>query len=248
MKSVSYDRNVLKTIAELSRIVKTKEGNSPIKIVKDDEGIHIKAANGPKTIVFTLDAPSVALDFEGNDLCFYNYEEFYSYFSTFENASIAQGIINEEEPTETEAIVMTQGRRKVFYPVSDAEVIKGSLKKIGWDAPNAVFTLTTNNLIQLKKIVGLLGSKSNNITFTFSGSEVTVVAKTNQNDNSFEDVYDLQEAVEEDFSVTISDEVFKYLSNIDYRVEVDSTGVLRFFFEVDDVSASILVTAIEEGA
>lgn len=246
MKTVAYDRNALKVIADLSKIVKTKDQNTPIKIVKDDEGIHVKAANGPKTILFTVDAPSSAFDFEGTELCFYNYSEFYDYFSLFENPIIAQGVINEDEADEAEALVLTQGKRKINYPLSDAEVIKGAIKKVAWEDPDTYFDFSGEQLTHLKKVIGLLGDKNNNISFTFDGDNVNVKAKTNLNNNSFEDSYDLADPVSEEFTVTISDEVFKFLLNVNYRVEVKSEGLIRFFFETNNVVASILVTAIDE--
>jgi hypothetical protein len=247
MTTVNFDKNALKVIADLSKIVKTKDGNTPIKIVKDDEGIHVKSSNGSKTIIFTVDAPSHAFDFVGNDICFYNYGEFYDYFSTLEHPTITQTSNGEDEFSEPDTIVLSQGRKKISYPLSDSEVIRGALKNVKWTDPDATFKFTSDGLANMKKILSLLGDKNNNITYTFKDSSVSVLAKTTINNNSFEDEYDLITPVEEEFSVTISDEVFKYLLNVDYQVEVNSAGVLRFFFEVNGVSASIVATAIEEG-
>lgn len=246
MKTVAYDKNALKVIAELSKIVRTKDGNTPIKIVKDDEGIHVKAANSPKTILFTVDAPTSAFNFEGDKICFYNYGEFYDYFSLFEAPVISQDLFNEGESDTYEAVILTQGNRKINYPLSDDEVIKGAIKRVSWEDPDTYFDFSGEQLGHIKKVIGLLGDKNNNITFTFDGDNVAVKAKTNLNNNSFEDSYAISDPVEESFSVTISDEVFKYLLNVNYRVEVKKDGLLRFFFESNNVVASILVTAIDE--
>jgi hypothetical protein len=56
----------------------------------------------------------------------------------------------------------------------------------------------------------------------------------------------LSDPVSQAFKITISDEVFKYLLNTDYRVEVKSEGLLRFIFETNTVTASVLVTSIDE--
>lgn len=246
MKTVNFDKNALKIIADLSKIVKTKDGNTPIKIVKDAEGIHVKAANGSKTILFTVDAPTSAFDFEGTEICFYNYGEFYDYFNLFDAPIISQDLINEGESEEAEAVIITQGKKKINYPLSDAEVIKGSLKKVAWEEPDTYFDFGADQLVHLKKVIGLLGDKNNNISFNFDGDEVHVKAKTSINNNSFEDSYAVSSPVEEEFKITISDEVFKYLLSVDYRVEVKSEGLLRFFFESGNIVASILVTAIDE--
>lgn len=246
MKTVTYDKTALKVIAELSRIVKTKDNNTPIKIVKDAEGIHVKAANSPKTILFTVDAPTAAFDFEGDELCFYNYGEFYDYFSLFDTPTMEQDIINKDSSDENEAVILTQGKRTINYPLSDSEVIKGAIKKVSWENPDTYFSFSGEQLTYLKRVIGLLGDKNNNLTFTFDGDEVALKAKTTLNNNSFEDSYELSDPVSQAFKITISDEVFKYLLNTDYRVEVKSEGLLRFIFETNTVTASVLVTTIDE--
>jgi hypothetical protein len=247
MTTVNFDKNALKVIADLSKIVKTKDGNTPIKIVKDEEGIHVKSSNGSKTIIFTVDAPSHAFDFVGTNICFYNYGEFYDYFSLFEHPTITQESNGEDEFAEPDTVVISQGRKKINYPLSDAEVIRGALKNVKWSEPDATFKFSSDHLTNMKKIISLLGDKNNNITYTFKDGTVSVLAKTTINNNSFEDEYDLITPATEEFSITISDEIFKYLLNVDYTVEVNSAGVLRFFFEANGISASIVATAIEEG-
>lgn len=243
MKSIEFDPITLKVISDLSKIVKIKDSNThPIKITKNDEGIHIKAGNAGRSVVFTLDAPSYNFNFEGEEICFYDYNEFFSYINVFEAPTITQGTIGEGN-AETEAVIISEGRRKLSYPLSDAEVIKGSLKNIKWDECDARFNFSADNLAQLKKILSLLGSsKDNEIKMKFVGNEVTITASTQLNKNSYEDVYELAEEVETDFELTFSDEVFKYLLNTDYRVEAQTNGFVRFFFNIRDISASILAT------
>jgi len=247
MKTVTYDSLTLKTISDLSKIVKTKDGNTPIKITKDENQVHIKAGNSARSVIFTLDAPIANFDFEGDELCFFDYPEFYSYFSAFEAPDLTQDIVNAETAQEAEALVIAKGRRKVNYPVASPEVIKGSLKNIAWEEPDATFKLSSENLAQLKKILSLLGtSKESRIKFVFSGKEVAVTAYTERNSNSYEDVYTLENEVEDEFTLIIADEAFKYLLNLEHNVEVNKDGYIRFFFEVKDNSASILVTTIDE--
>lgn len=242
MKEINFDNVTLKLISDLSRICKTKENNYPIKIVKDESGIHIKAGNAGRSVVFTLDAPTSAFDFEGSELCFYDYNDFYNYATLFEGAIINQGTIGEGR-NEVEALIITEGKRKVSYPLSDAEVIKGSLKNVKWADPAAKFVFPSDKLSLLSKALKFLGTKDNKIKFDFSGSEVTITASTELNKNSYQDVVELNDEVEEDFSIVISDEVVKYLINIDYRVEVQKEGFIRFFFDVKDNAASILATS-----
>ena len=69
MKSIEFDPITLKVISDLSKIVKIKDSNThPIKITKNEEGIHIKAGNAGRSVVFTLDAPSYNFKFESEDL------------------------------------------------------------------------------------------------------------------------------------------------------------------------------------
>jgi len=244
---IVYNKEALSVVNHLSQITKKRdEKNAAIRFFKDEEGVHVRAGNEGRTIVFTVDLSSELLDFEGDELCFYDFPEFNKYLGTFDSPVLEKVTINDGD---NEAVSITQGRRKIVYPLSDAEVLGAPLKPIKWTEPTTKFELSVENVSTIKNILGLLGAKDTNIAFNFSGSEVivnTVSSVKNKSVNSFEDAYTLDNEVEEDFTITVKSDVFKYLGGTSYIVEVNSMGILRLFYEVAGVKASILVTGEDE--
>lgn len=244
---IVYTKEALNVVNHLSQITKKRdERNAAIRFFKDEEGVHVRSGNEGRTIVFTVDIPTEVVDFEGDELCLYDFPEFNKYLNTFDAPILEKTEINEGD---SEAIVMSQGRRKIVYPLSDAETLGAPLKPIKWAEPTTKFELSIENVSTIKNILGLLGAKDTNIVFSFSGSEVvvsTVSANKNRSVNSFEDAYVLSNEVDEDFIITIKSDVFKYLGGSNYEVEVNALGIIRLNYEVANVKASILVTGEDE--
>lgn len=246
MKEVKFELNTLKVINELSYITEMKNDKAyPIKISKDSKGIHIRAGNPAKSVIFTLDAPTEHFDFDGDEICFYNYQEFYRYVSLFEEPKMNQDFVG-EGVAEAPALVIFKDKKKVNYPLSDSEVIRGSIKNINWEEPDAIFVMTNERSAQIRKVLSLLGNDIAKVKLSFEGKELSICAYTSKSSNSYEDKFELDNEVEEEFELVITSEVFKYLLNVEHRVEVNKDGYVRFFFNLADISASILATSIDE--
>lgn len=244
MTPIKYDTQTLKIVYDISSISKTKDGNTPIKFVKDLEGVHIRSANPSKSIVYKVDIPSDKFDIPSDELCFYDYSEFYKYFSTLSEPNLSFGIVGEGTDKEIEAIVISKERRKISYPVSDPEVIQGALKNVKFQTPDTTFKFTQENLSNIKKIVSLFKSDVVKIKFDFSGKIVKITMTAENSETNYEDEFELDEDVSEEFSIVISQDVFKYLLNTNYLVEVSNEyQYIRFMFENDTIKGSILSTA-----
>lgn len=247
MKKLNYKASTLKIVNELSEISK-KDSECPIKFVKDLEGIHVKSRNDSSTIVFTVDAPTDNLDFAEQTLCFYNYSEFYKYFSAFSDPVLYHGILDEGTEIEREAIVIEKDRKKVTYPVSDPEVTARSVKNVNKLDSDATFTLTPENVKSIKNILGLVSGKRVLIKFSFIDTLVKINIYSTDTNNSYEEILDLESPVAEDFEIVILKDVFKHLiNNTTYTVESSKDGgCLRFFFDYEDNKCSVLVTSEDE--
>lgn len=247
MQELKYKSSFLKIIDDLSEISKTRDGNCPIKIVKDLEGVHIRSKNESDTIMFTVDSPSDNLNIETDNLCIYDYAEFYKYFSTFSDPNLSFGIVNEGTDTEVEAIKISKNRMKLVYPVSDPEVIRGSFKKFSYQKTTTSFRFTSENLIQIKKILSLIQGKKTLVKLNFSGKSVTCFIYSPDTNNTYENIFDLEEEVLEPFNLIITKDVFKYLITTNYTVDVSSDGgYLEFKFEYEDNKCSVIVTSEDE--
>jgi hypothetical protein len=247
MQELNYKLSLLKIVDDLSEISKTRDGNCPIKFVKDLEGIHVRSVNEFKTIMFTVDAPSENLNFEDDVLAFYDYSEFYKYLYTISDPKLSLGIVNKGTDREVLAITISKNKTKLVYPVSDPEVITGSRKGFNSKNTDALFKFNPENLIQIKKILGLIQGKRTLIKFVFSGKIVKVNIYSEDSNNTYENELELEEEVAEEFTLVISKEVFKHLITTNYLVEASSEGgYLRFNFDVDDNKCSVIVTSEDE--
>lgn len=249
MQQIKYTENFLKIVNDLSLVCRRdKDGNSPVRFMKDEEGTHVKIRNLSSTVVILLDASSTDLDFPENELCFYDYRDFYKYLTSFNKPELSIGIINGGKDNETEAIVISENKRKLNYPTSDTEVI-GKENFKNFPIPEAVtsFKFSTENLASLTKILGLFKDDKMKIRFTFSGKELNINIFSKLNNNTYEETLELNEEVSEEFSIIISQEVFKYLLKANYNVEVsDEFGSLRFAFETGSIRTSIFATSEDE--
>ena len=143
--------------------------------MKDEEGVHVKIRNLSTTVTILLDASSSDLDFPGDELCFYDYRDFYKYLTSFNKPELEIGVINEGKDNETEAIVISENKRKLNYPTSDSEVIgKENFKKKIVLEKTTSFKFSLENLTTLNKILGLYKDDKMLIQFNFSGKELKI--------------------------------------------------------------------------
>lgn len=244
MKKIEYDETFLKIVHELSSISEQKENkNSPIRIVKDEEGVHVRARNMPGTIAFFLDAPSNHFSFDSDIICFYHYPEFHKYIEAFKKPELYYGLVNEGQESEYEGIVISKDRKKIAYEVSDPEVTKGSaLKSRKVNNTDASFNFTSENLTQIRKIISLFSDKKLKINFAFKDKTVKVYIFSERNSNTFEDEFELDSPVETDYELCVDKEIFEHLINTNYKVLASRENqFLEFQFESEAIRGFIAV-------
>lgn len=242
MKKIIYDETFLKIIEELSGIVKQKDNNNcPIKIVKDIEGVHIRVRNMPGTIAFFIDAPSEKFDFDGESICFFNYPEFFKYVSVFQKPELFYGIVNEDKENEFEGIQIIKDKRKIAYETSDPEVLKGvSLKARKQHSTDTSFNLSSETLKQIRKIIALFNDDKLRLNFVFNDKKVKLYVFSDKNPNTYEDEFDLETPVENDYEIQIDREIFKHLLDTNYKVLASKENqFLEFQFESDSIKCYI---------
>lgn len=249
METIKYTESFLKLVSTLSVLTKRdKDGNSPIKFVKDLEGVHIKIRNSSETVMILVDASSDEFDFPGDELCFYDYRDFYNYVTSFNKPELSIGTINPQTPKETEAIVISENKRKLNYPTTDSEVIgRENFKGLPNIESQTTFNFSSENYQSLKKILSLFKDDKTELKFDFNGNKVLLSLSSKLNSNSYEEEFELSEKVPEEFSIIISQEVFKYLVNTNYIVEVNNDlGILTFKFETGSIRVAILTNPEEK--
>ncbi len=244
MKPIKYNADVLKIIKNLSAISKTRDGNTPIKFIRDEEGIHVRSGTEAKTIVFCVDFSNECFDIPDESLSFYDYPEFYKYLDSFDSPDLSIGIVNEGTDREFEAVVIKKNKRKISYQTSDEETIKNALKKkpksVDYDAK---FNLSSEDYVQIKKLINLFDGDDILVNLKFKENVVDVKIKSENVETLYEDQFELESKVEEEFELDIRYDVFKYLLNADYVVGVSKDYESVFFnFELESIKGYIIVT------
>lgn len=230
---IRFNKSVLKLISDLCII------NPSIIIKKTEEGqIEISCANSTRTSLFRLSAPVKAFDFEEEKIAFFNFPQFFKYID----------MLGEVQLHQDDATIQLKGTTgKITYRTADSDVIKDGPKKIPLDNPEASFILTDETIQNLNKIVGSL--KVDNTRFTFDGTSVNLHLYSSNYDHSYDTDINLENEVEEGFSMVILNEVYKILpSGYNYQVDVSTSGLIRFsLINEIGLTVEIFTAETEEG-
>ena len=233
-KSVSFNKEVLSLIDELASI------NTAIKIYKEDNKIFIKSQNPSESIAYILSTEVTSFDFDGDEIAFYNYSDFYKWVSALN--------VTEMNQREDGMLQLGNGRQKGQYQSSDVDVVRGGRFEIEFEDPDATFNLSSENIKELQKLRSLVAKDNNNVKFTFDGRSAHVEIYNNDTANNVETELELTTTVEESFSIRLADE---FLSTIpgkySYRVDIKKEGIARFSMNNDfGVDVEIFIAEVEE--
>ena len=233
MSIVTFNKEVLELIDELTSI------NSAIKIYKEDNKIFIRSQNPSESIAYILATEVSSFDFDGEEIAFYNYSDFYKWISALNVTEISQ--------TQDGMLQLGNGKQKGQYQSSDVDVVRGGRFDIEFEDPDATFNLSTEDIKELNKLRSLIG-KDNNLKFGFDNRTATVEIYNNGTANTVETELGLTNSVDEPFSIRLSDEFLASLpQKYSYRVDVKREGIARFSMNNDfGVDVEIFIAEVEE--
>lgn len=234
MKNVSFNKEVLSLINELAAV------NQSIKLYKEDGRVIIKTQNPQETIAYILTTEEQSFDFDGDELAFYNYSDFYKWISTLNATTMSQD--------ENGMLQIGNGRQKGQYQSSDTDIVKGARFEIDFEEPDATLVLSVDDLKELQKLRALVAKEGNNLRISFSEKTAHVEIYSSETNNIVETDMALERTVEEDFSLRISDEFLMTIpTKYSYRVDVLKAGLVRLSMNNDiGVDVEIYVAEVEE--
>lgn len=240
---IKYNPKFLKIVDDLSDVCKKSEGNHPIRFNKNEEGVNIKLRNGSDTILLLINASSDDFDFPGDSICFYDYQDFYKYFSKFGSPEI-----NLKEFKDTEVLEIVEGGSKINYAVSDPEVIgKENAKTILIPEEDTSFNFSIADVKKLKDMISLFKDDRMLVTAEFSGKTVTFKLVSEFIANTYEQTIELESEVDENFEFKFRQDVIKYLPNASFKVSVSNeAGTLIFNYNIDNIRVNIFLGSDEE--
>lgn len=249
IKQMNYDPKYISLMTELAAI-------NPQLIFRktEEETVSVKAIEGTdKSVCFFLDAPARAFDFASESLAVIDFKRLVSYFNTFNkdskdeskaDAPVLSVEYSDDEATEAVTMHIKSKQVKAAFKhrlANEDVIVKPNFNKVKFPSVDAKFTLTQDQIAELNKMLSLTGA--DRIKWAFSGSVCTVTLFNTRTNDTFENVYVLNESVENDFDFTTLSKGFTLLPKGSYNLEVSKGGIMSFKQDRDDALDLILYIA-----
>jgi len=239
VKEVKYDSDLLSLLNDLCSI------NESIIIKKDDnkKNLEVQRSNNAKSIAYRLGMNPEVFNFDGESIAFYKFAEFYQLLTCFDTPDLHQS---------DSKLIVSKDKSKINYILSDPETLSKGPKNIKFENPQVSFQLTSSDIKELKKMIGLLVAK--NTRFTCSDKKVDITCYNSGHDNSFTKTYET-DTLKKEMSFPISSEIFTVIPDGDYTIELmekvlpnkKEVHVTRFTLQKENISLEIFTAQINEG-
>lgn len=233
MKKIAYNSDLFDILKDLTAI------NTSIIFEKtEDNKILVKRADSESTIAYQLTAPLEYFNFDKDQIAFYNYPEFYQYFKALTQPEMS---ITENN------ITLIEGNSKTNYLLSNPESIPAGPKSINFKDPDIRFNLSSTELDELLKMIGLINSKK---TQVIGNSEsITFKVFNTVHDNTFEKTFKIENLSKftDEVDFTMFSETFMNLpSKRDYIIEIKSSGFIKISLVDDNINLSIYTGKVKQ--
>lgn len=233
MSKIQYNKELFELLKDLSSI------NTQVVFEKNEEGnVLIRRADSESTIAYQLVAPNEYFAFEDEQIAFYNYPEFYQYLTAFKTAELS---IMDKSVTIKEGSSMTK------YLLTNPESIPAGPKSINFTDPDIRLNLSSVELDELLKMIGLINSKKTQIVG--NGKKITFKVYNNLHDNTFEKTFDVENLTdfEDEVDFVMFSDTFKNLPpKRDYVIEIKSQGFIRISLVDENVKLDIYTGRVKQ--
>ena len=232
MSKVQYNSELFDLVKDLTAI------NTQVVFEKDEEGnIVVRRADSESTIAYELKAGREYFDFDGEHVAFYNYPEFFQYFKALgePELSISQ-----------KSLTLKEGGSKTSYLLSNPEAIEKGPKAINFNNPDIRIQLSSDDLDELLKMIGLINSKKAQVFG--NGKKLTIKVYNNLHDNTFEKTFKVENLadLDEEIDFVMFADTFKNLPvKRDYVIEIKKQGFIRIGLVDEKISLDIYTGKIK---
>jgi hypothetical protein len=227
---IQYDKNYLSLIDSLGVI-------SSKVLIKNGEQLKIFNGNAgsESTLFYELIAPVEKFIFEGKEIAFNNFKEFFQILNCYSAPTLS---------LKDNKILIKKDKSKFNYVLSDPEQIRLDME-IEFDSHDVSFKVTEADLVEIKKLIGLVraSDKKDSVVWTDLTSKennLNMVFKTAEHNNSFERECTC-ETVKDDAKITIVADVFTALPKGNYSGYINNEGIVKFVLEDNEIILNIFV-------
>ena len=235
-KEIKFKKTTVDLIRRLTAI------NPSILIEKEtpedgDPFVFIKSSDASGSVAYSFKAPVEHFSFTGTDVGFLDFNEFHQLLSVYKEPKIFQ------DDDDALDLLIKENRSKISYRLTNSEVIKRGFDDIEFSDPDVEFTITSDDVAHLNKMMSLVNAESVNITVSESKVKVTLSSK--KSSNTFEEIYDADTSEDKDFEINISKDTFAMLPRDNYKIALKEEGIIRFTMVRDDEAAVEIFVAEE---
>jgi len=239
MKIVNYDKSALSTVNKLGIVTPS------VIFKKDEDGVVLRRANAAESIAYELKMKNECLDFVGDELAFYNFQEFFQLFSCFEDPTIKQKIENEGKEDEKTSFIISKDKSKILYKISEPTSLKPSPSEFpSMDDSNLNYLITAEELKELQKMKGLLSAGK--LKITMKEGLVVMELFNSSYDNSFDKEYTVQNSTVEELDLIMSSDILDVLPSGDYEIKVKKEGIVSLTLKNANVDLIIFTAELED--
>jgi len=233
--AIKYNAEIFNLVQDLVPI------NNSIVFEKssDNKKVLVKRADSEMTVAYILEAPVEYFDFPADKVAFYNYNEFYQFFSTFKSSPSL--VLNENK------ITLFEENAKTDYIISNPESLPVGPKTIRFKDPNIKFNLTSNDLDDLSKMNTLI--KAKRAKLYGNENEINIKLFSSMHDNSYENKFKV-EAVNNfvgEYDFVIFSELFAKLpQKREYTIEIIANGWVKVSLVDKNLNLNIYTACIND--
>ena len=229
---LKYNAKTLSLINQLSSI------NKRIVIEKiEDDKIEINNRNISQSFAYLLTTHKDNFNFDGDNISFYDYSEFFKLFSVYDDVSIKQSDDN---------LVISKERSKLKFFLAEKEaILQDELPYIHFEESNASFDISSESLKKLKTLCSLI--KATDVVFKVTEGKIYVTLIGEANQPEYEEEFDLNSGIEEDFEVQVEADIIKFAPENNYKIDLNEKGLIRFdYLNKDGIKLELYVAESEE--
>ena len=210
---VNYNPEIIDIISKI-----VNSDNPGVKLEKSEDGSVVSCNYKSATYNFHIDFPSEMFNFDGNEVNFYNFQEFSKIVKTFKSPSISMN---------DSSFFLDMEKSSIEYILGDPNAIKKGFSKVISFEPDVSFIMSNESIKNLNSCKGLFGSEF--LTFVYDNDtlKATLKSKT-RGDNKYEEYYNVENSSGVEVDIKIFALVVPTLSLGDWIVDISNDGLVRF--------------------
>jgi len=232
---IGYNKTALELISSLTSI---NQSVAFERHADDEDRIISRAGDVNQSIVYIFDAPKEVFDFTGDECSFYNYNEFFTLLSIFEDPDLVQDDVE---------ITVSEARSKIKYRLTDSELIKKGFTTVKFGEPDVSFVMDYELIKKIRTLSGGSNINADRIKFTVSDNTLNYRLYNTKHHNTFDETLDLSDAEDEDFQIEVDMKIWNKIPMASYNVNLKEDGILELdMIREDDISVKIYTADMDD--